>query len=51
MTALRNQEVDMILDVSAKEARMLESVSSVEVVSVPGTFSDIRPQHQAFRLG
>ncbi|GAA5344135.1 ABC transporter substrate-binding protein [Planifilum fimeticola] len=38
MTALRNREVDMILDVSAKEARMLEQVSSVEVVSVPGTF-------------
>jgi peptide/nickel transport system substrate-binding protein len=37
-TALRNKEVDMILDTSAKEVKVLEKADHIEITSVPGTF-------------
>jgi peptide/nickel transport system substrate-binding protein len=37
-TALRNKEVDMILQVSPKEKMKLENVSGLNVVSKPGTY-------------
>src|SRR5690606_23547707 len=37
-TALRNGEIDLILDVSPKGARVLEPTTGVTVASSPGTF-------------
>lgn len=37
-TALRNGEVDLVLDVGGKDARLLEEARDVVVQSVPGTF-------------
>lgn len=37
-TALRNKEIDMILDTSSKEVVVLENAQDVEIHSVPGTF-------------
>lgn len=37
-TAIRNKEVDLILETSAKEAKILENSAGVVVKSVPGTF-------------
>ncbi len=37
-TALRNKEVDMILQVSPKEKMKLENVSGLNIVSKPGTY-------------
>lgn len=36
--ALRNGEVDIILDVAAKDVALLEAVPGIRVTSVPGTF-------------
>lgn len=37
-TAIRNKEVDIILDVTTKQAMVLQKASGVVVESVPGTF-------------
>ena len=37
-TAIRNKEVDIILDVTTKQAMVLQKASGVVVKSVPGTF-------------
>lgn len=37
-TALRNAEIDLILDTSPKDARVLQGAEGVTVASVPGTF-------------
>jgi peptide/nickel transport system substrate-binding protein len=37
-TAIRNKEVDIILDVTTKQAMVLQKAGSVVVKSVPGTF-------------
>lgn len=37
-TALRNGEVDLVLDVAAKDVQLVERAEGVKVESVPGTF-------------